>query len=65
MLLNQMGRHYAENNQINLSVVYFKKAYEAEERIKLIRSAVINHEHLSKDSLREQAADGNNGGQDR
>lgn len=54
MLLNHIGNHLANNNQINLSALYFKKAFEAEERIQNIRQSVFNHERLSKDSLREQ-----------
>lgn len=60
MLLNHIGNHLANNNRINLSALYFKKAYEAEQRIKSIRQSVLNHELLSEDSLREQA-DGNGG----
>lgn len=59
MLLNHIGKHLANNNEINLSALYFKKAFEAEERIQTIRGAVLNHERLSKDRLREQA--GGNG----
>ena len=55
MLLNHIGNHLANNNQINLSALYFKKAFEAELRIQNIRSSILTHEHLSKDRLREQA----------
>lgn len=61
MLLNHIGNHMANNNEINLSALYFKKAFEAEERIANIRQSVLNHERLSKDRLREQA--GENGGE--
>lgn len=55
MLLNQIGKHYANQNQINLSALYFKKAFEAEERVQLVRQAVMRNERMSSDSLREQA----------
>ena len=55
MLLNHMGNHLANNNEINLSALYFKKAFEAEERIQNIRNSVIRHERLSEDRLREEA----------
>lgn len=54
MLLNEMGNYLAEQNQINLSALYFKKAFEAEQRIESIRQSVLKHELLSDDSLREQ-----------
>lgn len=55
MLLNQVGEHLANNDQINLSALYFKKAHQAERRVEILRETVMNHERLSKDSLREQA----------
>lgn len=55
MLLNQMGEHLANNNRINLSALYYKKAHEAEQRVEILRETVMSHEQLSKDSLREQA----------
>jgi len=55
MLLNHIGNHLANNNQVNLSALYFKKAFEAEQRIENIRRSVLNHERLSEDSLRGQA----------
>lgn len=55
MLLNQMGDYYANQNQINLSALYFKKAYEAKQRSDLVRQAAMKNERMSKDSLREQA----------
>lgn len=56
MLLNHMGNHLANNNQVNLSALYFKKAFETEQRIENIRGSVLNHERLSEDSLRREAA---------
>lgn len=55
MLLNQIGDYYANQNQISSSALYFKKAYEAEQRSELVRQAVMKHERMSWDSLREQA----------
>jgi two-component system chemotaxis response regulator CheB len=55
MLLNHIGDHYAEANNLKLAATYFKKAKEAEERSKLVRKAVLTHEHLSKDKLLEEA----------
>jgi two-component system chemotaxis response regulator CheB len=61
MLLNHIGNHFANSGQINLAELYFKKALEAGARGDVVRSAVMNHERLSSDSLREQA-DGNGAG---
>jgi two-component system, chemotaxis family, protein-glutamate methylesterase/glutaminase len=55
MLLNHIGDHYAEINQPKLAAVYFRKAQEAEARVQFVRQAVLSHEQLSKDSLRQQA----------
>lgn len=54
MLLNHMGDHFAEANETRLAALYFKKAQEAERRAELVRQAVMQHEPLSKDSLRQQ-----------
>jgi len=55
MLLNHIGDHYAEVNQPKLAASYFKKANETQERSKLVRLAVQNHEQLSKDKILEAA----------
>jgi two-component system chemotaxis response regulator CheB len=55
MLLNHMGDYFANNGQANLGAIYFKKALEAEERGYIVRGAVMRHERMSNDSLREQA----------
>lgn len=55
MLLNHIGDHLAEANQPGLAAVYFQKAKEAEARSKLVRRAVIEHEQLTTDSLRQEA----------
>ena len=57
MLLNHVGEHFANSGKANLAAVYFKKAFEAEERGNHVRQTVINHEHLSNDQLHEQAGD--------
>lgn len=59
MLLNHIGDHYAEINQTKLAALYFKKAQEAEQRVKKVRQAVLSHEQLSKDSLFQQAEETN------
>lgn len=51
MLMNNVGDHFAEHNNPKLAALYFKKAKEAEQRAKVVRDVVINHEQLSKDSL--------------
>jgi two-component system chemotaxis response regulator CheB len=55
MLLNHVGDHFAEANEPKLAAVYFRKAKEAEERVRLVRKAVLDHEQLSTDSLRAEA----------
>jgi two-component system, chemotaxis family, protein-glutamate methylesterase/glutaminase len=57
ILLNHLGKHFAESDQPNLAALYFKKAHEAQDRADLIREAVMNHEHLSKDSMDQQAGE--------
>jgi two-component system chemotaxis response regulator CheB len=59
MLLNHLGDHFAEVNQTKLAALYFKKAQEAERRARLVRQAVLTHEHLSKDSLLQQVEESN------
>lgn len=53
MLLNHMGDHFAEVNQPSLAAMFFRKAQDARERNELVRQAVLSHEQLSLDSLRE------------
>jgi len=55
MLLNHLGDHFAEMNETPLAALYFQKAKEAEARANLVRKAVLSHEQLSKDSLKQQA----------
>jgi len=55
MLLNHMGDHFAEVNDPRVAAMYFKKAKEAEIRASIVRKAVLDHELLSADNIREQA----------
>jgi two-component system, chemotaxis family, protein-glutamate methylesterase/glutaminase len=59
MLLRQMSRHFAESNQTQMAAVYLQKALEAENRVKLIRKVVLEHEQLSENGLRQQATASN------
>jgi two-component system chemotaxis response regulator CheB len=59
ILLNNLGDHYAERNQPKLAAMYFKKAQEAEGRAQFVRKAVLNHEQLTTDNIRQQAAEVN------
>jgi len=54
MLLNHIGDHYAEINEPKLAATYFQKAQEAESRAGLVRQAVLAHEQLSSDSVRDE-----------
>jgi two-component system chemotaxis response regulator CheB len=58
ILLNNLGDHYAEKNQPKLAAMYFKKASEAEDRAKMVRQAVMNHEQLTTDSINKEAGVG-------
>lgn len=55
LLLNHMGDHFADVNVPRLAALYFRKAQEAKERNELVRKAVLSHEQLSADSMREQS----------
>lgn len=57
ILLNNLGDHYAEKNEPKLAAMYFKKAVEAESRVKLLRQAVVSHEQLTTDSIKQQTAE--------
>lgn len=54
MLLNHLGDHFAEINQLQLAAVYFRKAIEVQEQSVTIRNAVHSHEYLSKSKLLEE-----------
>jgi len=55
ILLNRLGDHFAETNQMQLAATYFKKATEAEKRMQLVRQALQSHEQLSTDNIRQQS----------
>jgi two-component system chemotaxis response regulator CheB len=54
MFLNHLGDHFAEANQVNLAAKFFQKAAEAAKRNEVMRLAVIEHEHLSTDSVADE-----------
>lgn len=56
MLLREMSKHFAESNQTQIAELFLQKAVEAENRVKLIRKVVLEHEQLSENGLRQQAA---------
>lgn len=56
-LLNHLGDHFAENNQLSLAAVYFNKANDVLERSNMLRSAVDDHQQLGKDNFGHQAED--------
>ncbi len=47
------------SKQAPMSEVFLQKALEAENRVKLIRKVVLEHEQLSENGLRQQAAANN------
>lgn len=55
MFLNHMGDHFSEVNQPHLAALYFKKANEASDRIKIIRRAILQHEELNADIIKDNA----------
>lgn len=61
LLLKHMGEHYSTSGQPDLAAVYFKKALEASARSQSVRQAVLNHERLSGDRIRELAGDEQDG----
>jgi two-component system chemotaxis response regulator CheB len=56
MLLRQMSEQFSDSNQTQMAEVFLQKACEAEDRVKLIRKVVLDHEQLSEKGLRQQAA---------
>jgi two-component system chemotaxis response regulator CheB len=40
VLLNDLGDHYAETNQPKIAAVYFKKAKESKEKLRLLLNVV-------------------------
>jgi len=56
LLLNQLGDHFAAINKPKIASVYFRKANETHERTKLVRQAILSHERLTTDEIREEAS---------
>jgi two-component system chemotaxis response regulator CheB len=54
ILLNNLGDHHAEKNEPKLAALYFKKANEAEGRARLVRQAVLVHEQLTVDAIKQE-----------
>lgn len=46
-LLNHMGDHFAEINRPGVAALFFKKAREAEDRMKLVWRAAVSSEELN------------------
>ncbi len=55
MLLNHIGDHMAGVDESDIAVTYFKKANEAQSRVKSLREALLSHEILSNDFLADEA----------
>lgn len=55
LLLNHIGDHFAEANEAKIAAVYFTKAKEAMLRAALVRRALLDHEQLNMDSVKDQA----------
>lgn len=53
-LLNHIGDHYAEVNEPKLAATYFKKAKETEQRVKVLKATVYDHEQLSQGKIVEE-----------
>lgn len=56
MLLRQMSEQFSDSNQTQMAEVFLQKACEAEDRVKLIRNVLLDHEQLSENGLRQQTA---------
>lgn len=57
MLLDHMGRHFADVDQPTTAELFFKKAREAKERAGWLHRTSLAHEHVSGDTLRQAAHD--------
>lgn len=57
ILLNHLGDHYAEANQLKLAALYFQKAQEAQSRADLVRQTLTDHQVLSQDILFRQVGE--------
>ena len=56
-LLNHLGDHFASVNMPKLAGLFFKKAKEAEARLRVVWLAVVKNERLDIDKLMEQAGE--------
>jgi two-component system chemotaxis response regulator CheB len=54
MLLREMSKHFAESDHKQMAELFLQKGNEAENRVKLIRQVVLEHEQLSENGLRQQ-----------
>jgi two-component system chemotaxis response regulator CheB len=54
MLLREMSKNFAESDHKQMAELFLQKANEAENRVKLIRRVVLEHEQLSENGLRQQ-----------
>ncbi|MDQ4122147.1 MAG: chemotaxis protein CheB [Acidobacteriota bacterium] len=55
MLLKHMGKHLSENDNQELSQLYFAKAEEAEKSANMMRLAIFRHEQLNAEKIQQQA----------
>lgn len=55
ILLNHCGDHYASKNKPREAAAYFKKAREMDNRIQIVRMAVLQHEQLTPDIIKKEA----------
>ena len=51
MLLDDMGRQFADAGQPEVAERFFAKAREADERARWLRETTLHHDHVSGDSL--------------
>ncbi|CAN5585264.1 chemotaxis protein CheB [soil metagenome] len=58
MLLREMSKHFAESDHKQMAELFLQKGNEAENRVKLIRRVVLEHEQLSENGLRQQTESG-------
>lgn len=57
ILLNHMGDHFAEANQLKLAALYFNKAQQAVERSNFVWKAVLTHEQLTQEKLLQESSE--------
>jgi two-component system chemotaxis response regulator CheB len=59
MLLREISKDFAESSHQQMAELFLQKAVEAENRVKVIRKVVLEHEQLSENGLRQQTASRN------